>query len=202
MPVQLLIILKERAYKAELERLKKLGPLPEDIEEALDEGTIEYVGINIIKHRIALWINALSIYFLEWDGVKEADPEQLQPLFIMAGALVVCWFAMTLKSLPSRYGLLGVVITFTMFVTFTTVENVLPIRMIQSGNTRLAILAVMGSVLFYYTTMLYDFADLLNIGLEPLQKKYFGNPKVTVDAIQRLTELIAQREGIVLNDVP
>ena len=197
-PIQKFIILKDEKLNVEQVEYLRRHPgqnLP-DYLEGLDEDQISYVKQNIWKHRLCLWVSA-AIAMLFWRRILELDALQLSGFYMMAGALIsgliVGWFAMSLKSLPGRYGTLGILITSSMFTAFLSGSMIIPFAILQSGDGTLTIGGSLLVALLYYATLLYDFADMLNLGLEPLQTKYFKNPQVRImgemlDSLREVTE--------------
>ena len=198
LPVSYLIIRKEEEFAKKQAKLSE----EEKREEGLDKGQIQYVWENVIKHRVCLWALTAMLWMI-WREILELDDSQLLIFFIIAGVmisgLIVGWFTMSLKSLPDRYGFLGILITGSMFTAFMSGASILPLALIRTGHITLTIGGAILIVLLYVGTVLYDFADLLNLGLEPLQRRYFRDPRVRImeqEALRRAQETETLHEDV------
>lgn len=201
-PIGILIVRKEKQLQELQAELRKKGETLSELEkeiledEALSAGDLEYIDQNVLKHRIGFWAVAF-ITFAFWGDIIQLTPDKL--LVVMAAAAVMAtgfitgWFAMSLKSLPQRYGLLGIIITYAMFTAFMSCITLVPVVFYTVGSIRLLAGGCLVVAMAYVATFFYDFGDMLNLGLEPLQKRYFKKPEVMiigslVEALKTLQE--------------
>lgn len=203
LPVRFLILRKEEELTKK--RVQwwipvRHTPLAENVPDhliGLNQDQLDYVAANVIKHRVCLWAVALFTAIF-WRRILEVESSQLETFFLMGsalvGGLIVGWFAMSLKSLPDRYGDLGILITGLTFTAFIGGSMLIPVVVTKTGDAWLIGGSMVIVLLLYYGTMLYDFADLLNLGLEPLQKRYFEKPYVNV--MGELAEAIREQAAV------
>jgi len=141
----------------------------------LEEDEMAFVGDNIRKHRIALWVNVAASVFV-YLGLRDTPSESiatviaslLAPVMVLGGA----WFAISFAGVPKRLLDVAMVTTLWMFIAFIVS---LTAMFISVGFVTSPFLwPVLGLVYLGVIVgcVQYDTADGLKAGLNEAQLKH------------------------------
>lgn len=87
----------------------------------LKEEEIEFVGKNIQKHRVALWVNVLACVFVFlglWDTPTQAIGTVIASLLAPVMLLGTAWFGISFGGIPEKLIKVSMETTLWMFIAF------------------------------------------------------------------------------------
>lgn len=139
----------------------------------------DFVIKNVRKHRKIVWANIIIIPFI-WYGlnlIKSGDVSaEISTIIValLAPAMVTgaAWFAISFGGIPSKLLDTAMHITFWMFLSFTLSMTIMTVAMIHITHPVFWIGFIVIEVGVIISSMLYDNADGLKIGLDDTMLKH------------------------------
>lgn len=135
---------------------------------------------NIKKHRWIAWVNAFSAVYMAFfglDTILNVDDVDVSIIVtgLLAPAMVTgsAWFNVSFGGIPSTYIRSALLITSTMFLSFSLSITLLTVILIGIVHWAIAACILIPIYLaLYIACILYDNTDGLKIGLDETQLKF------------------------------